>query len=672
MYKKNKKIKQVFCPRNCPNACPIRVLVQDGKAISTTSGTHNHYTSGKICAKGNSYIEYIYNKDRITTPLIKKNGTFQEISWDEIIDIIAGKMLDLYREYGNNLSLCLNQYSGNMGLLNQSMEHFFSSLGGTTIATGSPCWSAGLDAVIIDFGAAETSDLSTLEESEVIIIWGANPAVTSIHAFEKIMVARERGAKVIAIDPIKTITCEKVDWYIQINPATDGSFALAVAKFLLENNLLDKNFIQQFTLGFPEIKRYLTSLNFVDLLKDCGQTMPVIIEFAELIAKNPTFFFLGYGLQRNENGGQNVRAINLIATLTGNIGKRGTGIQYANLATWNMYKYAMNKCENKKGRCININNFGAEIGSLNGPPVRLLWFANRNPFSQNLECDKLLDQLEGVDMIITSECFMTKTAQASDIILPITTFFESYNVVSSYAHHYIGINEPVIAPLGESKSDLDVLRLLVNKLNSEISGFSNFPDKISDVDILDKIFTEEIKDKLTINDWRELNRTPKKNPLLQVAFEDKMFPTPSGKIELISNMAEDFNYPAMVQFVPRSRKNGKFLVFTQHQKHSINSQFLNIKDLNPDKGDVIGGININIAKKLGLENNEIYYAKSRVGKLKFSLKTSPNIHPEILLLTGDLAKINAILEVKFSDLGEITTGAVGQANNSTWIEILAD
>ena len=253
--------------------------------LTKVTGDHKHgYTKGLLCAKGYNYINNVYHPDRLKYPMRqypRGSGQWQRISWTEAIEIIAGKIIELNHRYESNLSLALNKYSGNMGILHHAMEGFFNGLGKTSRAVGNPCWSPGMDAVYYDYGEHQTSDMQDILHSETIILWGINPVWTSIHSLNYIYEAQRRGAKVITIDPVYTETAKKSDTYIQIKPGSDGALATAIAKYILEHDLFDREFIDKYTVGWEELRDYIDSFSMEEALNQCGQTIEAIQFLAE-------------------------------------------------------------------------------------------------------------------------------------------------------------------------------------------------------------------------------------------------------------------------------------------------------------------------------------------------------------------------------------------------------
>lgn len=381
-------VEQVFqsaCPRNCYDSCSILSTVKGGVLKYVEGNPANTYTHGRLCAKGFSYTRSVYSPDRIKYPMRqvgRGSGKWERISWDEAFDIIAKQILSIKEEYGSTLPICLNKYSGNFNLLNYCVEGMMSSIGHTSRATGTPCWPAGIDAQTFDFGTIWNNDPEDLVNSKYLIIWGANPAWCSVHSMYLIEQAQRQGCKLVVIDPTLTQTASKADWYIQIKASTDGALALGMASYILEHDLVDRNWLQQNAKGYEEYFQYLRENITVEwAAKETGIEASVIEALAqEYATTKPANIWIGYGMQRHVNGGQNVRCIDTLAAMTGNIGVSGGGAQYAQLQAWGIQYHAMKMkppagTATEKARIININNFGREVLDAQDPPIKMLWIA---------------------------------------------------------------------------------------------------------------------------------------------------------------------------------------------------------------------------------------------------------------------------------------------------------
>jgi anaerobic selenocysteine-containing dehydrogenase len=676
----NYKVTRHVCPRNCYSSCGMLGFTRNRKLVKITGDVKHGYTNGKLCPKGYNYLSHIYHPERLKYPMIQSkrgSGEWSKISWDEAIEIICNKIIELYDRFGTNLSLALNKYSGNFGILHNSVEGFFNSLGQTSRAIGSPCWSSGLDASIYDYGNYRNSDPEQLSFADTIILWGSNPVWTSIHSVPYLYEAKMRGAKVITIDPVFTATAKKSDIYVQINPGTDGAMALAIAKIIVKKNGLDEGFINQYTTGFEAYLSYLKSLEMDILLKECGLGIDVIEKLADtMIPGKNTMVWIGFGFQRNKNGGQNIRSINALMAMTGNIGKSGSGVLYAQKAsmkfTNQITKYFHHSFDEETSvRSLPMNDFANALQEVKNPPVKMLWVSCRNLLTQNPDL-KLLEKILGnLELLVTVDQFMTPTAKLSDIVLPTTTNFEEWDIVPSYWHHWIGMNEPAIEPYYESKSDLEIVKLLARRLNTLRPGFSTFPFEKSVEDFIHDEFTDEMYDSLGISDWRELLDGPKRVNLPDIAWEDKDFETPSGKFEFYSERAVSNGKPPIAHytFSKTEMADDQFFMITNHGQFSLNSQFQNLNLLQGDRKEPIVYIHPSNADKNELTNGSWVNVFNDVGEVKLKCLLTQNVHPSVILVQANHELVNRLISFIPTDMGELSSGYEGMAFNGTYVRI---
>lgn len=675
------------CPRNCYSSCGILGYTRNGKLYKVEGDPKHGYTKGKLCPKGYHYVQVVYHPARLKSPMIQEHrgsGKWHPISWEKAISLIANKIIELYHRYGSHQSLALNKYSGNMGLLHLAVEGLFGSLGTTTRAVGSPCWSAGLDAVYYDFGQSRTSDLSDMTEADTIILWGANPVWTSIHALPYIYEAQKKGATLITIDPTYTATAEKSDLYIQVRPGSDGALAVALGKWIVAHGLHDESFLQHHTHGWPELKAYLAHVSMEEALAQCGQNMETIQALAQYLNKDrAVFIWTGFGLQRHIKGGQNMRAIHALAALTGNIGKKGSGVHFAQdqslIFKQQITKYKPKGAKEVTYRPLDINNFAAELINAQDPPVKLLWISCRNLLTQNPDRSLLLQALQSVEMIVTVDLFLTPTAALSDIVLPTTTPFEEWDVITSYWHPWVSINQPAIAPYYESKSDLQIAQLLAQQLNSQIPGFCTFPTDKTPEQWISEEFDEELLAKLGISHWKELLQGPKRLEQPRTAWEDLHFPTPSGKIELYSERAKENHLPplAMSLETDRTQEHGgqplnpyPYRLLVVHERDQLNSQFQNLPSLHSSHPEPYLLLHPRLAQKKGIAPGDRVRIYNQKGELILKTQLSSTVEEQtIQIIHARQLPINSLITFIPTDMGHKVTGAHGIALSDTFVAL---
>lgn len=569
------------CPRNCYDTCGMLTYVRDGRLLKVEGDPLHGYTQGRLCSKGYAYSEYVYSPDRLRYPLRQHprgSGRWERISWDQALDIIAAKMIELKARYGSNLALAFNKVSGNIGLLHYAVEGMFRSFGAHTKPIGDPCLAAGQDAMYYSLGKALSPAPESMAKAGLIVIWGANPAWTAIHQLDFINKARDRGAKLVVIDPLFTPTAAQADVYIQIRPGTDGLLALALAKILVERNQYDREFVEHHLWGWEPFSSYLQNkISLSSAAAVTGVAEEAMEELVSLYASaGSCAAWVGFGLQRGSNGGQNVRAISALNALTANLGREGGGLFYLHpsqdLFPLHLQNHSGPTGDGEKTREVDVNHFAEKLLSLNNPPVRLLWIAGRNPLSQDQDLRQWQELLRSLELIVTVDLFMTRTARMSDLVLPAASHFEDVDLNVSYWHHWLALNERALPPYYEAKSDLEIARMLTHRLNACASGFSNFPYTLTAEDWLAKEFTPQVLAAYGLTSWEDLKSAPHRYQGA-IPWQDKKFPTASGKFELYSPEAKEHRLPALSRFSPSRTGDYPLRLISPQNPQRIHSQY---------------------------------------------------------------------------------------------------
>jgi len=508
------------CPRNCYGTCSILSYVKNGRLMKVTGDPKHGYTKGRLCAKGYASTQFVYNSQRLKHPMIQSprgSGNWKRISWDEAYSIIAGKIIELNQRYGSNLASGYNKFSGNLGLLHYAVEGMFNSFGPHTKPTGNPCALTGKLAVNQSFGNNYSSVPEDMAHANLIVIWGANPAVTNVHQMKFIYEARRRGAKFVVIDPIFTRTAEKADIYIQINPGTDGWLALGIAKIIIEKGIDFEESTRDQTIGWDQYKHFIQ--NQIDLF-DVSKRTGVPLEAMEVLAEfygnlKPAVTWNGLGLQRNDRGGHSISAINSLAAMTGNLSNPNGGLYYMHFDI----DYFPQLLLNHQGpvhptitnsREVDISNFSKNALTLTDPPLKFLWVASRNIVTQDQHLKSWQHLFNQLELIVTVDLYLTKTAKKSDIVLPAASHFEEEDLNVGYWHYWLAINQKAITPYYEAKSDLQIARGLTKKLNELSPDFSNFPYEKEPIDWIKEELSLEIMQQYGLTSYEDLLKGPHK------------------------------------------------------------------------------------------------------------------------------------------------------------------
>lgn len=701
---------QVFrnaCPRNCYDTCSIVSYVKDGVLQFIEGAPESTFTHGGLCVKGYAYPRTVYSPDRIKYPMKqveRGSGNWQRISWDEALDMISDKILEIKQKDGSLLGMALTKYSGNFGITHYGVEGMMSSLGYTTRFVGTPCWPAGIDAQNFDMGDMWCNDPEDMVNAKYIIIWGANPAYCSVHSMKYVTEAQSRGAKVVVIDPVFTQTAAKGDEYWEVKPGSDGALALGMARHLIDKGLVDQEWVKQNSLGYDEFEKYLKDKVTVEwAAEQSGLPAEAITRVAEEFATvKPATIWIGYGMQRHVNGGVNVRAIDALVAMTGNIGKVGGGARYGHLYTWGFNYHALVQTQPEgsvgfvgatgpKGefdtgqgateaaytdRTLNINKIGQEILDAQDPPVRLLWVANKNVLSQDFDRNKIVEAFKKLEMIVAVDLFFNPTVELADIVLPTTTLFEDWTVNVSYWHYWLSLNEQAIAPLFETKSDIEIASALSAKLNSKQPGSCTFAENIDTKEWMVKEFNDGIYSLFGIKSWEDLRNGPVKAQLpSSAAWAGLTFKTPSGKYEFKSTLAEEQGHTALPLFKEGREAYAPFRLLTPHSKYGIHSQFQNIDWMHDYNAEPFVYVNPKTAQAKGIVEGDMVRVFNPTGELTLKAKLTDNVPADSLLMYENWYgiknpfNVNILVDDVSSDMGKFKTGAPGVAIHDQFADI---
>ena len=613
------------CPRNCYSTCSFRVQVENNKVRRILPYTGNLATPEGPCIKGLSYIERTHSPERIIFPKIKTSkGTYLQITTEEALGIISNK-LDVLRQTNGSQSIIWYKGSGMSGLTNEIGHSFWKAFGGTTTTYGNLCWPAGLEAVRLTLGSVKHNVPWDLENAKTIIIWGKNPAETNIQEIAFIARAREKGCRVIVIDPLRTPTADKADILYCPKPGTDAALALAIAWVLFEDGLIDQTFSQKHIKGLEEFRLSLrTSPSDAEIIT--GIPAHNIKELAHIIGRGgPVTFLPGYGLQRHANGGQTIRSILALAVLTGNLGKPGAGFNYANLQSYiyDELKEPLSYYPDPKNdlpfrRTVSMAKLGADMLKLIDPELKAAWIEMGNPLLQSPDSANVKKAFSQLEFKVVVDQFMTDTAARADIILPAKDMFEQSDIIGSYWSPYVQFKPKILESPGEVMPESEIYFHLAKRLDLNV-----------DTDVIPEPGNENIEKWLEKRisgysdlDLADLKCGPVLAPGLQhIAWEDMKFDTPSGKIELLSGEAQSlWGVSSLPGYVPVKDENAgniyPLTFITPNTGSRIHSQFGNLKIIKETVPEPSAGIspgdaairNISTGQKIRIfnQNGEIF------------------------------------------------------------------
>ena len=538
------------CPQDCPDTCAFIYHVEDGKLVEVTGDPAHPMTRGGLCVKLKDFAEHHYNPDRILYPMKrvgpKGSGKYERISWDEALSTIKSKWTDIIDRYGST-AIMPHAYLGNQGTANglTAGDAFFNRLG-STVAEKTYCESGSSTAWVMTVGPTSGLDVESLAYAKYIIVWGMNMVSTNLHAWPFVLEARSKGAKIVVIDPFKSRTAKQADWHIAIKPGTDAALALGMMNVIIQEGLVDYDYVEKYTLGYEELKARAAEFPVERVSEITGIPAADIVKLAREYATTPPAAIReGVAVERCPGGGDAVRAITCLPALIGAWRHVGGGA-----VEMPIYEFPMSVAHVSRPdwikpgtRVLNELDLGAALtGKMKlDPPIKSVFVYNSNPVSQAPDAGELVRGLQREDLFtVCSELFITDTAKYADILLPSTMQAEQYDIMVTWGHLYIMLNQPAIPAPGECVANIDLFRKLAKTM-----GFNDDYWDLTDDEWLTLSYDwsspalEGITlDVLKKDGWKRLNVGM---PDVRAPHANGNFKTPSGKCEFKSSMAEGGN-----------------------------------------------------------------------------------------------------------------------------------
>jgi anaerobic selenocysteine-containing dehydrogenase len=514
------------------------VTVEDGVATKIQGDPTMPFTQGTLCTKVAYYLERTYSPDRILHPLKrtgkKGEGKFRRISWDEALDEIAARLKAIAAE-DPQMILPLS-YAGTMGMLQYSSmdRRFFHRLGASQLER-TLCSSAGKAGLKATLGGSYGMDPERFVDSRLILIWGSNPIVSNLHFWSRAQEAKRRGARVVAIDPYRSLTAEKCSQHVALLPGTDAALALGMMHVLIREDLVDRDYIERYTVGYEALKkRVLEEYAPADVAAMCGLRVEEVVDLAREYGRTrPAGIRLNYGMQRHAGGGMAARTIACLPALVGAWRDPAGGIVLTTADFYGFDHAALERPDllKKKTRVINHAAIGDALTSAR-PPVRATLVYNNNPVAVCPDSSKVVAGFAREDLFtVVMDSFLTDTADYADIVLPATTQLEHDDIHKSYGHLYVLANNAAIKPVGESLSNIEVFRRLAARMGFDDDCFKDSDDAVARQALAsgNRNLAGVTWESLKAQGWMRLAL-----PETFAPFAKGNFATPSGKCELYS------------------------------------------------------------------------------------------------------------------------------------------
>jgi anaerobic selenocysteine-containing dehydrogenase len=656
------------CPRDCYDSCGIRVVKRQGAVVAVRGDPGHPVSRGTLCGKCST----AYNREwrdparRLTRPLRRVEPKaaplgercFEPVSWERAIADIAARLKSVAASHGPQ-SILNAHYTGTISLLaGLAPMRFFNRLGATEVTPDTICNMAGHVALRYMYGTSlDGFDPRTAARSACIVVWGANPHASAPHAHEHWL--PEAPGKVIVVDPVRTPTAAQADLHLQPFPGSDAALAFALLHVIERDGLIDEPFIAAHVKGWEELAPTVARQDLAALSAASGVPSAKIEQAAHWYAQGPSLLWLGQGLQRQLTGGNVMRACALLPAVTGNLGKPGAGFLYlnGNLAQRRLDEAYLTgaRLSASPPAAVSHMDFAEVLADTRRSQALFVW--NMNPLASCPQQARLRRALEREDLLtVALDLFPTDTTRLADYVLPAASFLEFDDLIAPYFNLALSAQAKAMAPLGEALPNLEIFRRLGRAM-----GFSEPEFVESDREILDRLLErsglgedfESLKKKGTVAVPAE--------PAVQ--FAERVFATPSGRIEIASDAAQADGQPRLPQCRSDPRPAaGRLRLLSPADAWLLNTSFGNVAKIQTRLGSARIALNPADAAERRLAEGESALVENECGRLNLEVTMSDGLPRGVALVHKGRwlaaepghANVNVLNPGAKSDMGEST------------------
>jgi anaerobic selenocysteine-containing dehydrogenase len=661
------------CHHDCPDSCGWEVSVENGVAVKLRGNSEHPFSQGELCPKVNRFLERVYSPERILYPLArtgpKGSGEFRQITWDEALGLVAERVHSVINDFGGEAVMPWGS-AGTQGLIqmNSLDRRFFAKIGSSR-QVDSLCGATAKVGASLTLGSPLSSDPMDIEFSQLILLWGTNTRLANRHLWPFIEKARSRGAKVVVIDPLRTMTAESADVFVQPLPGTDVALMLAMMHILIRDDLVDHDYLEKYTDGFDELSVQVAQWTPLRAAQVCGISVDDIKSLAHDYGTiRPSFIRTLIGAEHRQHGAMFFRTLSCLPMLVGAWREKGGGFarsvgSYAVVNVDDSVFTVDSLSASQERRPLSMNEIGQVLNDENlDPAVKALFVYNGNPLVTAPNAELIRRGLEREDLFtVVSEQFMTDTARYADVIFPACTQIEQVDVVPAWGHLYLGWNEKAIEPLGESVPNTELWRRLALAM-----GFSE-PELFEDDESLIASALHDVDlDQLRATGFVRLSLPEDLLPYAQGGFA-----TASGKAALINHSLPAVGMPALPTYEVGDEMQGGInsqdmyplsLMSPKTHVRFLNSSYSHLANHCDAEGEMYCELDLSDATSRGIQDGDqvrvfnergsldvVAQVKSSGGRVRSGLVLVP--FGWVGARTKDMKTVNALTNDQAADFG---------------------
>ena len=665
---------RIVCAHDCPDMCSLLAEVEDGRVKRIKGDPDQKFTAGFACAKVTRDHELVHSPERLAMPLrrvgAKGEGKFAPISWDAALAEIAARWQAIIAESGPQAVLGY-AYSAHQGQFNRGLLlGLFHALGASRLNAGTVCDTCCEEAWNMTVGPVGGADPEAVDDSDLIISWGADLVATNVHFWARVEAAQKRGIKLVVIDPRKSRTGRGADVFLPIRIGTDAALALGIMHILARDGLVDRAYVAAHTTGFNRLEAEVLPRFAPDRVAAITGIKAIDIEIlaTQYGAAKRSFIRLGEGMTRLARGGEALRAVALLPGLTGAYGRRGGGALLLTAASCELDYAALRRPSGPAdARTVNHLRLGDALLNMTDPPIRALFVAANNPAVTCPDAGKVRQGLMREDLFtVVHDPFMTTTARYADIVLPATTYLETEDFYRAYGTYYLQYAPAAVPPQGEARSNMRLAQELAGRM-----GLADTVFRMTPAELTETLF-RGAKGRAATLDPKALRDA---GPISLAPTGGQEFRTPSGKLEFYSEQLAAAGHAPMPDWQPDPQEQADaarwpLRLLTAPGYFQAHTAYAGVGFLRRREGAPGCILHPHEAARRGLDDGATVRLYNDRGEVGLVLKISDEIQPGIVLVPGQrpdgetvAGTINMLVDGRYTDLGE------GATYQSTFLDV---